>query len=199
MKQVAGGSAEPGLRPRQQGKRPVELSREAVALSLFVEAGAHVLGSREARRRLARRLAAEHAQPELDAAADAAQAVLERRRLRLYSGRELLLARECTAEARGKKRSASRHQLLDHARVRQQGLVRHPWKLKPCLADHEIEAGDLPALERRALDPSEGRQLLESPNERIEVDHDCAPAAASVRSRCSSSVATDESKTRRPT
>ena len=64
--------------------------------------------------------------------------------------------------------------------------------------DDQLEPLDAAALERTRVDAGDRRQPLQLLDHAIEMDHVATPAVE-ICSRGSSRVATDESRTRRPT
>jgi len=143
-------------------------------------------------------VAGQHPKTKLDTAAHEVQAASERGGLRPYRIGELLLVREGAAEPGGQHGATSRQQLLDHVGVGQDRFLGDisPFERGP--ADHQLEPFDAAALEPPGVDAGDGRQPLELIDHAVEMDHGVAPVAE-IRSRGSSRVATDESRTRSPT
>src|SRR2546421_5147094 len=94
--------------------------------------------------------------------------------------------------------AASRHQLLDDVGMRQERCLRDFAAITRLAADDQVEPLDTAALERPSTDTGDPRKRLQLLDHAVEMDHGAAPAEE-IRSRGSSRVATDESRTRRPT
>ena len=142
--------------------------------------------------------APERPKAELDTSAHEIQAAGELGSFRSQRIHELPLVREGAAEPGGQHGLASRHQLFDDVCVAQDRVLGHVAGFERRLAENELEALDAATLQRLRIDTGDRRQLLECLDHTVEMDHARAPAA-DTRSRCSSRVATDESRTRRPT
>ena len=177
----------------------MQLLGESPAGLLLREPGPHVVAARElAGSVLGRLIVAEHSKAELDTAPDEGKAASERRGLGPHRGGELLLVRERVTKPGGQDGAASGHQRLDDIGVRQDRCLGDIASFEGRAADNELEPLDSAALERLRPDAVDRRQRFQLLDHAVEMDHGAAPAAE-IRSRGSSRVATDESRTRSPT
>ena len=172
----------------------MELAGQALGFLGSREPRLHV---RAARRRLGRprRLLADDAEADLDAAAHLGERLAQGRGATADRLVEGALVAEPAPEARREQRGASADERLDDPRVREHRLLRRLERRALVLAHDEIEPVHLPPGEGRVLDSPHVGQLVELLGNRVQVDHRDDSASASSRS----SVPTDASSTRRPT
>src|SRR5436190_1721059 len=140
-----------------------------------------------------------HGRPEteLDAAAYALQAPGKLCCLLAHRRRQLAVVTKRVSELGRQDRAAAARELLDHLCVLQHRFAGDLGRRRRRRAtEHEFEALERTALERRAVETANRRQLVQAVDDPVEVNHSASPAASC---RCSSSVATDASSTRRPT
>src|SRR5436190_4358307 len=191
------GAPLPRRRSGEARERLVQACDKAVQPPGLLEADTKVI---RARLRLGHGVAGLcHGRPEteLDAAAYALQAPGKLCCLLAHRRRQLAVVTKRVSELGRQDRAAAARELLDHLCVLQHRFAGDLGRRRRRRAtEHEFEALERTALERRAVETANRRQLVQAVDDSIEVNHSASPAASW---RCSSSVATEASSTRRPT